>query len=115
LAIAGNHLLASDYDTLCRVDLPGLTMSTSKLLQPGVFPMDKNFIGDFSLDSDDSCIVARPFSGDVLRVSAGTFAPIAVAPIGDQPLSVCTVSPDTVLTRDWKTGAVGLGQFKPVA
>lgn len=91
--------LASDYDTLCRVDVASLTMVRSERLQD-----TGQFIGDYQLLPDGTCLVARPFSGDVLVVNSEDFAVLGRAEVGGQPLRVCAVSEDRVVTRDWKTG-----------
>ena len=109
-ALPDGRILASDYDMLCIFD--PLTRQTvcSDILQQPAPPNTAQFIGDYDVRGTD-CIVARPFSGDVLRLDLATLTVADQAPIGGQPLSVCWLEDDEFLTRDWKTGKVRRGQF----
>ncbi|MFO1187605.1 MAG: hypothetical protein U1E87_09260 [Alphaproteobacteria bacterium] len=107
-ATSQSEFIATDYDTLCRVDVPSLRMVKSALLQEEC-PYAKGgtmrqFIGDFAIRPDGKCIVARPFSSDVILVDPVSLEILARAHVGGQPLAVCALADDKVLTRDWQTG-----------
>ncbi|HWA03465.1 MAG TPA: hypothetical protein VG819_08045 [Rhizomicrobium sp.] len=102
---------ASDYDTLCRVDAKTLKVVASHLLQEGGAGNMRQFIGDYDLGWG-ACVVARPFSGDVLRLEPETFKITARAAVGGQPLQVCLTSDSQVVTRDWQTGSVAISELR---
>ncbi|MFN4296838.1 MAG: hypothetical protein ACK4FB_08340 [Brevundimonas sp.] len=108
--LSDGAIAASDYDTLCIIEPRRWQVRKSDILQAPRPPMGAEFIGDYDIRGTD-CIVARPFSGDVLRLDTSTLAVVDQAPIGGQPLSVCWLEGDEFLTRDWKTGKVRRGQF----
>lgn len=105
-----SDFLASDYDTLCRVDSHSLAVLNTARLQGASAPYERQFIGDYDIGVAN-CAVARPFSGDVLLVAPDDFKVLGRAPIGGEPHAVCLISESDVLTRDWKTGRVAIGQF----
>jgi hypothetical protein len=105
------EFLASDYDTLCRVDSQALKTIACQRLQEGGAGNMRQFIGDYDCGWG-SCVVARPFSGDVLRLDPETFKITARAAVGGQPQMVCMISDSQVVTRDWKTGRVALSEFR---
>jgi hypothetical protein len=105
-----NDFLASDYDTLCRVDSRSFAVSQSAVLQGAAAPNTRQFIGDYDIGSG-TCAVARPFTGDVLLLDSESFKVLGRAEVGGQPLAVCLISESSVLTRDWKTGRVSTGRF----
>lgn len=104
--------LASDYDTLCRVDVQTLKAVACHRLQEGGAGNMRQFIGDYDLGWG-ACVVARPFSGDVLRLEPETFKTTARAEVGGQPLQICMTSDSQVVTRDWKTGSVAVSELRP--
>ncbi len=106
-----DEFLASDYDTLCRVDIRTLSVVRSAQLQ-GAAQGTQQFIGGYDICAD-LCAVARPFSGDVLLLDSKSFETRGRAQIGGQPLAVSLVSASSVVVRDWKTGKVSIGQFAP--
>jgi hypothetical protein len=108
--VTAHDFLASDYDTLCRVESRSLAVSRSAVLQGAAAPNTRQFIGDYDVGFG-TCAVARPFSGDVLLLDSESFKVRGHAQIGGQPLAVCLTSESSVLTRDWKTGRVGIGRF----
>jgi hypothetical protein len=105
-----NEFVASDYDTLCRVDSGSSSVSKAVRLQGAADPSTQQFIGDCDIGSVTG-VVARPFSGDVLLVDSENFDVLGRAAIDGQPLAVCRVSQSRVVTRDWKTGSVAMGEF----
>ena len=104
------EFLANDYDSLCLVDRVSLTARCSGVLQPAAPPNTNQFTGDYDFRGS-TCVVARPFSGDVLRLRIEDFAVIGRAPVAGQPLSVCMISDQSFLTRDWQTGRLETGEF----
>lgn len=108
--LPGTDLLASDYDSLCVVNLKTNAVRSSALIQAPPGPNSQEFIGHYDV-RNAVCAVARPFSGDVLLLDLATFEVRARAPVEGQPLAVCMISESEFVTRDWKTGSVGLGRF----
>lgn len=107
---SNTEFFASDYDSLCLVDAASRSARCSGVLQPAAPPNTNQFTGDYDLDGT-TCVVARPFSGDVLRLAIDSFAVLGRAPVPGQPLSVCMTSSQSFLTRDWKTGKLEVGEF----
>jgi hypothetical protein len=105
---SATDFLADDYDTLCRVDLKTMSVVATRQLQATTRML---FIGDYDLNADGTCVVARPYSGDVLLVDSERFEELSRAPADGQPLHVCMVSETRVVTRDWKTGRVSETEF----
>jgi hypothetical protein len=108
--LTGIALAASDYDVLCLVDIQRGTVTASEVLQSAASPNTAQFVGDYTF-ANGAVAVARPFSGDVIRLDPVTLAILDRTPVGGQPLSVCMVSDDAFVTRDWKTGTVRTGSF----
>jgi len=102
--------LASDYDTLCRVDAQSLKALNCRRLQEGSAMNSRQFIGDYDLGWD-SCVVARPFSGDVLRLDSESFDEIGGTSVSGQPLAICSISNTQVVTRDWKSGRAAVSEL----
>jgi hypothetical protein len=107
------EFLASDYDTLCRVDANSLTVLKSVRLQGAKAPNTQQFIGEYDV-VQSRCVVARPFSGDVLLLDLDDLRVLGHASVGGQPLAVCMISESRVVTRDWKTGRVAVGKFSSI-
>lgn len=107
---SGLELLASDYDRLCMANVATGAVRCSPPLQEPTPPNTRQFIGDYDA-GEATCVVARPFSGDVLRLDLETFAVLDRGPVGGQPLAVCMTSGSDFVTRDWKTGRVARGRF----
>jgi len=104
------EFIASDYDSLCLVDCVSLKARCSAVLQPAAPPNTKQFTGGYDFHGS-TCVVARPFSGDVLRLRVEDFSVTGRAPVQGQPLSVCMTLDKSFLTRDWRTGKLEVGQF----
>lgn len=102
--------LASDYDTLCLVDGASRSAECSPTLQPPSPSNTHQFIGGYDLD-ETVCVVARPYSGDVVRLEIGTFVELGRVSVPGQPFSICLTSDRSFLTRDWQTGKLESGQF----
>ena len=108
--LTGSSLAASDYDTICLVDIEKRTLTASDVLQPPAPPNTAQFIGDYTFGTS-ALAVARPFSGDVIRLDPTSLAVLERATVAGEPLSICMVSERAFVTRDWKTGVVGEGTF----
>jgi len=106
------ELWADDYDTLLRLSPPAWGVKNRTVLQ-GAGTGCRQFIGAFSFNRDESqCVVARPFSGDVVALNTKSFRVTHTCRLGHQPLHVSLLSDGTVFSRDWKTGALLSGQLK---
>jgi hypothetical protein len=110
--VTDSELIASDYDTLCRVELPSGRLLKSARLQPTDAPNTAEFIGDY-WPAGEMYGVARPFSRDVVLVDQKSLEIRASTAVEGQPLSGCMTSPTTFLVRDWKTGRLETGEIKP--
>jgi len=105
------ELLASDYDTMCRVDLNNATVIAKARLQESGPSGTRSFIGDYAPAMRNTIAVARPFSGDVILVDAATFARVGQVVVPGQPLRVAVTPDGDVITRDWKSGTVSQARF----
>ncbi|HEY4194871.1 MAG TPA: hypothetical protein VGM63_05010, partial [Mucilaginibacter sp.] len=120
IKLAGNHgnpqpiikngeVWVSDYDTLIRLN--NWQVIKSKKLQEAAGGLSQ-FIGSFSFNSQNGlCIIARPFSGDVICVNKD-FKIKYICNTGKQPLEAVLMQDNTVIARDWKTGDLLRGQLK---
>jgi hypothetical protein len=71
------------------------------------------FMGEMTFAPDDGiCIVARPYSGDVVGVDVVTLKIGWRAKTGAQPLEVAALGAGEVVARDWKTGATISGTLR---
>jgi hypothetical protein len=108
--LARDEFLASDYDTLCRVDANSSAVLKTARLQGAKAPNMQQFIGEYDV-VQSTCVVARPFSGDVLLLDLNDLRVLGHASVGGEPLEVCMISDSRIVTRDWKTGRVAVGKF----
>ena len=103
------ELWADDYDTLVRVDASDWSVVKAKRLQ-SVSRGSQRFIGRWDFTSDRTrCIVARPFSGDVLVLDTERMRVTHRAKLGRQPLDAAVLSDGRVFARDWQTGDLVTG------
>jgi hypothetical protein len=101
---SGKEVWASDYDALAVVRTDNWQIRRSSRLQSAAAGTQQ-FIGDFSFAPDQElCVVARPFSGDVVGIDLGTLKIKRFAKVGRQPLEVAALRGGEVVARDWKTG-----------
>jgi hypothetical protein len=107
----GSHVVTVDYDTVCLVDLQAMHTVDTVRLQDEPKGL-KSFVGDARIDRD-GLVIARPFSGDVLLLDGSDFATIGRATTGYEPLEAVQVSGSDIVARDWKTGALLRGSFRP--
>ena len=100
----GAEIWASNYDTLVVIDRASWRILRSARLQRAALGTGQ-FIGDYSFAPDaDSCLVARPFSADVVSVDVATLKITQSAKLGRQPLELVALQDGEVIARDWKTG-----------
>jgi len=98
------ELWTSDYDTLVVLDRATHRHLRKRRVQDSDAGTMK-FIGGFTLGRDAAtCLVARPFSNDVLELDGPTLKTLRTTAVSGQPLEVAYVDADHVVARDWKTG-----------
>jgi hypothetical protein len=108
--LSDTAMLATDYDSMCRVDLGSMSLVASQRLQGDSDKGARQFVGDFSLD-ETGILLARPFSGDAVLLDPSHFSILDRAVTGGEPLQAVRVSSNAVLARDWKTGHPLEGTF----
>jgi hypothetical protein len=109
---AGDEIWASDYDTLV-VIRPRDRRVVRRARVQGAAGGTQQFIGEFAFAPDeDLCVVARPFSGDVVGLDAATLGIRHTAKVGRQPLEVAALPGREVVARDWKTGELLRGRLE---
>ena len=112
LGKGGAEIWASDYDTMVVVRREDWRVGRSARVQ-GALVGTQQFIGDYSFSpDDDSCVVARPFSGDVVGIDGATLKVKGTAKLGRQPLEVVALPHGEVVARDWQTGDPLRGKLK---
>jgi hypothetical protein len=110
-SLGGSLFMASNYDTLCLVDARKGLLKASDVLQSPEPPNTRQFIGEYQIGPSIG-VVARPYSGDVLRFDMTSLAVVGRAKVPGQPLAVCMTSDTHFVTRDWKSGRVETGAFE---
>ena len=109
---SGKEVWAIDYDTLVVVRTDDWQIDRRARLQ-SANRGTQQFIGDFSFAPDQElCVVARPFTGDIVAVDIATLRIKRSAKIGRQPLEVAALPRGEVVARDWKTGDLLRGALK---
>jgi hypothetical protein len=111
LAVRGDELWATDYDTLVVVDTQSWRVLRKKRLQ-GAAAAAGQFIGDFSFSPDGTCCVARPYSGDVVALD-DRLKIVRSVKLGRQPQEAIELPNGDVIARDWKTGDLLRGRMEP--
>ncbi len=107
-----NELWADDYDTILKLDQTEWSVKASKKLQDADEGMSQ-FIGEYNFNNDESlCIVARPFSGDVIALDTKSLKIRYQCKIGNQPLEAIMLNDQKVFARDWQTGSLLSGRMK---
>lgn len=100
----GEEIWATDYDTIAVIRASDLRVVRRRRLQSSALGTQQ-FIGNYSFAPDeDICVVARPFSGDVVGIDGATLRIKRVAKLGRQPFEVAALHDGAVVARDWKTG-----------
>jgi hypothetical protein len=109
-----NELWAVDYDTIVKVDPPSWRVLSARRLQGDSLGTNQ-FIGDIWFNRDETmCVVARPFSGDVIAIDLDNLKTRLRCKIGQQPLQAAVLEDGAVVARDWKTGELLQGQLRKV-
>jgi hypothetical protein len=99
-----DELWADDYDTLLRLRSGSWEVLDSLQLQGPGDGFVQRFIGEFWFPpEEDFCLVARPFSGDVVLIDPVRFEVIKSIPIESQPIVAVKLRDGRVIARDWQT------------
>lgn len=107
-----NELWADDYDSLVKIEPGSWRVMNSRRLQKDIGGT-RQFIGEFWFDADETiCVVARPFSKDVIALSPDTLRPKFSCKLDGQPLEAMCLSDGSVVARDWKSGSLLRGQLR---
>ncbi len=108
-----HELWATDYDAIVKLDAKSLDVKASKLLQQATSGTGQ-FIGEFCLDPSQSrCLVARPYSSDILILDANSLVETSRIKLGRQPLDLAMMADGTIIARDWKTGDFLFHRLRP--
>ena len=99
------ELWAVDYDTVLKIEPESWRAITSRRLQDSDLSGSAQFVGSLWFNAEETiCVVARPFSGDVVALDPADLTIKAVVPIGGQPLEAVILASGHVIARDWQTG-----------
>jgi len=101
-----DEVWVDDYDTLLRLRPQTWEVLDSLRLQ-GPTGAARQFIGTFWFPSDERvCVVARPFSGDVVLLDPSSFEVIRTVRTRQQPLDAVVLHDGAVIARDWQSRRV---------
>jgi hypothetical protein len=101
-----NELWADDYDTILKLEPNTWRVLGSRRLQSAMTGTGQ-FIGRFAFNADETlCVIARPYSGDVIALDPRTLRLRFRARTGAQPLEAMALPDRSVVARDWKTGTL---------
>ncbi|MFN8037191.1 MAG: hypothetical protein U0V73_14785 [Acidimicrobiia bacterium] len=104
---ASREVWIDDYDTLVRLRTGTWEVLDSVRLQHTSEERVRLFIGGFWFPLDERvCVVARPFSGDVLLIDPTSFETIGSVHLGEQPVDAVLCADGTLVARDWKSRRV---------
>ena len=110
----GRELWAKDCDTVVVLSTDDWRVLRSARLQQAAKGSVSQFIGALAfLPGGDECLVARPFSGDVLAIDSQSLKATRAARVGREPLTAIMSREGEVIARDWKTGDVLRARLKP--
>ncbi len=108
-----DELWATDYDRLVKVRPGSWKALSSSRLQPAAAGTAM-FIGRFWFDSAETmCVVARPFSNDVVALHPSSLRTMSRCGMDGQPIEAVALPDGRVIARDWKTGALLRGVLGP--
>ncbi|MCE5314408.1 MAG: hypothetical protein ABFD49_11485 [Armatimonadota bacterium] len=111
----GEEMWATDYDYLLRLDINGWKIRNMVRLQESSSEFERSFIGNFAFSrNEQQCVVARPFSHDVVALDTDRFTVTHRAPMEMQPLAVVVLDDGKVFARDWYTGSLLKSVLVPV-
>ncbi len=101
-----NELWADDYDTILKLEPGTWRVLGSRRLQSAMTGTGQ-FMGRFAFNADETlCVIARPYSGDVIALDPRTLRLRFRARTGAQPLEAMALPDRSIVARDWKTGAL---------
>jgi hypothetical protein len=107
-----DELWAMDYDTIVKVEPGSWRVRASRRIQEPSLSVGQ-FAGSFWFTDDEKiCIVARPFSADVVAIEPDSVKTVATCPTGQQPLEAIATPDGRVVARDWKTGSLLRGDLQ---
>ena len=107
---------AVDYDTIVKLDPTSWQVLGARRLQPEDWQGTNQFIGDVWFNRDETmCVVARPFSGDVVVLDLQDMKTRFQCKTGQKPLQAVALGDGAVVARDWRTGELLQGQLRRTA
>jgi hypothetical protein len=110
----GSELWADDYDTIVVLEPGTWRRLRSRRLQ-GALTGTGQFIGRYCFGADErACYVPRPYSRDVVALDPRNLRIRARCRFDAQPFEAVGLDDDTVVARDWKTGALLRGPLRRV-
>jgi hypothetical protein len=113
--LRARELWAVDYDTIVKLDATSWRVLAARRLQDEDSQGTNQFIGDVWFNRDDTmCVVARPFSRDVIIVDLENLKTRFQCQTGQQPLQAVALADGEVVARDWKTGSLLQGRLRKV-
>jgi hypothetical protein len=108
-----SELWADDYDTLVKLDASTGAMMGSLIMEARA--TGRQFMGRFAFDRLETlCVLARPFSGDVVGLDPSTLEITHRCAIGRQPLEAVVLTDKAIVARDWRSGALLQGGLEAV-
>jgi len=87
-----------------------------KLLIQALAQDTMQFMGSYAFIPDETlCVVARPFSGNVVALDTRSFRITHRSVLGGQPLIAVALSNGEIYSRDWKSGGLLKGRLETVS
>lgn len=110
-----DELWAVDYDTIVKLDPASWRVLAARRLQGADAQGMNQFIGDIWFNRGETmCVVARPFSGDVIALDPRNLKPRRRCETGGKPLQAAALGDGAVLARDWNTGELLRGHLRKI-
>jgi hypothetical protein len=107
-----NEVWADDYDTIVKIQAGTWRVVKTRRLQSAVNGAGQ-FIGRFCFDAQETmCVVARPFSADVVALGTTNLRPRLRCRMHGQPLEAVALPDRSVVARDWKSGDLLRGDLE---
>jgi hypothetical protein len=107
-------LWTSDFDRMFQLELGrwfGYHVTDQLEVQPQV-SNEPQYVGQFTFTQDwKTCVIARPFRGDVLLVDTEDFKITGRAMTGHQPRAAVMLKNGQIFARDWHTGQLLQSEF----
>ena len=108
----GREVWANAYDTVAVVQVGNWQVRRRAWLQEAD-GTTQLFVGDYAFVPDaDLCVVARPFSRDIVALDARTLKVVATVQVDGQPMEVAALPGGDVVAREWKTGVLLTGSLR---